>query len=1012
MALVFAGCMDGVNPELLPITGPSGSLIAAGNHAPSRYLWGWFLVRIEPGTGEFEIVPVREVSTHWNIINFLERKPCTDCFKLVNIDVAPNGNLLVDVRISHPFVGMANLTGFDVRGIAMFNGSKVFPESGVVKSVASLGEGEIVNPDGYTTLYNPTTAGGGPGGLQGYIRGKCGTATFPTATLNPYKRFVSEGTENTRNAFYSGDEIIVQYEVDMPDPGGFVFGYAIDASWTPPSTKPVTDPMTDFPIEANCPEPWKIEVAEHPIGDGLTNLGGGAVLAIDAFDWVAGSHHAPIVECPELFAGTRVATHVADHAGHSSYQVTVANSEAAPIGNYEILVAIEDTENDTAPEWLDLTAYSIVYVDVVEGTPDQDPVASAAADPNPQTVCGDVRFFDNGSFDPDGGDLVLYEWDFNNDGTYDETGAEVYHSWDEPGTYYVQFRVTDDEAVTDTLDQPIETEIGNALPVAVGSGDADRVQSGGVVNFNAVGSHDNDCEGEAIVEYQWENQDMILTTVSPEPVALTFDTYGIQEVMLRVTDDEGAQDELDAPILVTVTDGWCNTWGGAGQDKAVDVATDPDGNIYVVGSFSDTVDFDPGDGTVSRVSHGGLDAFLCKYLPSGVLQYAKTWGGAGEDEASGVAVDGSSAVYVTGPFMGTGIEFDPDGGGHIGNSNGETDIYLSKFDIGGIHQWVVTWGGTDFDVGLDVAVDGAGRALVSGMFQGTAVDFDPGAGTDPHTSNGIFDACVSSFNSSGQLQWAKTWGAGYVDGAYAIDCDGSNNVITTGFFFETVDFDPGASSFPLISKGGSDAFVSWLTQTGAFQWAAAVGGSGYDGGSGLVADETGNVYAVGSFEGTADFDPGAGTQNAMSNGMEDSFLLRLNDIGTLHSVVTWGGAESDLANGLCMDSAGNLFVTGVFHGSDVDFDPGPGEAILSSDGDADVFISRFSSSFELAWVKGWGGSSTENCEDVCAWSDRFIYVPGSFNGEVDFDPGDGTDLHSSAGSGDAFLSKFRTDGNW
>jgi hypothetical protein len=85
-------------------------------------------------------------------------------------------------------------------------------------------------------------------------------------------------------------------------------------------------------------------------------------------------------------------------------------------------------------------------------------------------------------------------------------------------------------------------------------------------------------------------------------------------------------------------------------------------------------------------------------------------------------------------------------------------------------------------------------------------------------------------------------------------------------FQGTADFDPGAGTFHLTSSGSDDIFVSKLDSAGNFVWAKAMGGPSGDAGQGIAVDGAGNVYTTGSFQGTADFDPGAGTFNLTSSG--------------------------------------------------------------------------------------------------------------------------------------------------
>jgi hypothetical protein len=334
---------------------------APDGHQPGHHLWGFYLIYVKPERNRFEIVPVRGAATHWNVLEWLEQGPCTDCLKITNIEPSGTGTLLVDIEITHPFSN-PNLTGFDVRGIAMFTGSHVFPVSGLNMPDRTLGDGELVNADGYTTLYNISTLGCGPGGMQGYFKGKLAGATPPNALLNGFKRFVSDDAANTRNAFYAGDAVTVTYEIDMPD-GPFVFGYAVDACWAPPINKPVDDPMTDFGPQANSPEPWKIEVSSDPVA-------GDTTLTIDVYDWKGkGNHHDPLIECPEVFDGTLAASWIGVGAGYTRYQTTIFNGKSAPDGHYECLISAESIENDpTGKPWLDLTAYQAFLLHL-ENTP-------------------------------------------------------------------------------------------------------------------------------------------------------------------------------------------------------------------------------------------------------------------------------------------------------------------------------------------------------------------------------------------------------------------------------------------------------------------------------------------------------------------------------------------------------------------------------------------------------------------------------------------------------------------
>ncbi|MEP0393823.1 MAG: SBBP repeat-containing protein, partial [Nitratireductor sp.] len=204
-----------------------------------------------------------------------------------------------------------------------------------------------------------------------------------------------------------------------------------------------------------------------------------------------------------------------------------------------------------------------------------------------------------------------------------------------------------------------------------------------------------------------------------------------------------------------------------------------------------------------------------------------------------------------------------------------------------------------------IEVDSSGNSYVTGYFQGT-VDFDPGAGTTNLTSAGVKDVFIAKYNSDGTLDWAKNVGGTSDDVSYSISVDSSGNSYVTGTFQGTADFDPGAGTTNLTSAGNDDAFIAKYDSDGALVWAKNVGGTSDDYGQSIEVDSSGNSYVTGYFQGTADFDPGAGTANLTSAGSSDVFLLKLDSDGNLVSAVaqTPGGGSSGGGS-----SGGGLTVT-------------------------------------------------------------------------------------------------------
>jgi hypothetical protein len=380
---------------------------------------------------------------------------------------------------------------------------------------------------------------------------------------------------------------------------------------------------------------------------------------------------------------------------------------------------------------------------------------------------------------------------------------------------------------------------------------------------------------------------------------------------------------------------WAKSWGGTDYDGVSGLKVDSSGNVYTTGTFYGTADFDPGTGVSNLTSAGDSDVFISKLNSDGSLAWAKSWGGTVYDYANSLEVDSSGNVYSTGTFFGT-ADFDPGTGVSNLTSAGGYDVFISKLNSDGSFAWAKSWGGTGSDNVKSLKVDSSGNVYTTGTFQGT-VDFDPGTGVSNLTSAGGNDVFISKLNSDGSFAWAKSFGGTVSDSVNILQVDSSGNVYTTGTFSGTADFDPGTGVSNLTSAGGDDVFISKLNSDGSFAWAKSLGGTNFDGVSGLKVDSSGNVYTTGYFSGTADFDPGTGVSNLTSAGSVDVFISKLNSDGSFAWAKSLGGTNYDYVNSLEVDSSGNVYTNGTFSGT-ADFDPGTGVSNLTSAGSDDVFV--------------------------------------------------------------------------
>ncbi len=340
-------------------------------------------------------------------------------------------------------------------------------------------------------------------------------------------------------------------------------------------------------------------------------------------------------------------------------------------------------------------------------------------------------------------------------------------------------------------------------------------------------------------------------------------------------------------------------------------------------------------------------------------------------------------------------------------------------------QSVTHFGSTGDDYGFGVATDTAGNTYYTGFFEGT-VDFDPGPGVVSLTAAGLSDVFVAKFTSAGALAWVRQAGGSETTGGLqpnltdtgrtvAVDADG--NVYVTGEFLGTADFDPGPGVVQLVSGGSLDAFVWKLNRDGNFVWARRAGSGGRDHGNDLALDGQGNVYTVGYFQGTVDFDPGPGTFPLTAAGTFDVYVSKLDRDGNFLWARRVGGGSGNFPEGsspaVGVDGAGNVYAAGTFVGT-VDFDPGANAVNLTSAGSEDAFIFKLDSGGNFLWARQVGrAGGFQSIQGLAVDSAGNAYTTGIFIGPVDFDPGPGSFMLPGEGATyDGFLLKLDPAGNF
>ncbi len=452
---------------------------------------------------------------------------------------------------------------------------------------------------------------------------------------------------------------------------------------------------------------------------------------------------------------------------------------------------------------------------------------------------------------------------------------------------------------------------------------------------------------------------------------------------------------------------WAKSMGGVDLDWVSAMTIDQDNNVYLVGYYRGTADFDPNTGSTLLTAVGDWDVFVQKLDMEGNLLWVKSMGGPFNDVGYAVSVDNDGNVYTYGSFS-TTADFDPGPGVTSITSEGDFDIFIQKLNSEGDFVWVKRMGGPEYDYGYAITIDTASNLYVTGGFKDT-VDFDPGPGVTELMAIGRSDIFVQKLDTAGNLIWVKSMGGLKNDLGHAITLDDLSNVYVAGEFSDTVDFDPNLGTSELAVVGDGDIFVLKLDTNGDLIWATGVGGKTNDEAQAITTDGLNSLYITGTFEDTVDFDPNQGITQLIAAGKSDVFIQKLDLDGNLEWAKGIGGPFKDLGTSITLDSIGNLYTTGSFTGF-ADFDPSPVVDLqLTATGNEDVFIQKMDTGGNLIWAKGIGGGGLDRGDVTAIDKMGYLYTVGTFIQTVDFDPDPGIANLTAEGLSDIFIQKFKLE---
>jgi hypothetical protein len=391
-------------------------------------------------------------------------------------------------------------------------------------------------------------------------------------------------------------------------------------------------------------------------------------------------------------------------------------------------------------------------------------------------------------------------------------------------------------------------------------------------------------------------------------------------------------------------------------------------------------------------------------LTFGQTEWAKSVGGTSLDQGSDIVMDNFGNLYTTGFFEGT-VDFDPGVGVVNLSSVGARDFFIAKYDNLGQLIWAKGIGGGSHEHARSIALDASGNVFVAGDYNGL-VDFDPGVGFSFQDVKGASDIFVAKYSSQGNFIWAKTFGGVGIESCRDMNLDAFGNLIITGVYQGTSDFDPNGGVINMTSVGQFDAFLLKLDVSGNYVWAKSIQSANSNYINQVIVDHTGNINVVGYFQGTADFDPSSATFSMTTIGDKSAFFAKYSPQGQFMNATMIGGSGFEIGKAIAVDLQDNIYITGDFRGV-VDFDPSGNTNFVTSAGIRDIFVAKYTTQGQLVWVNKIGGTGDDQATAITLDNNNEVFVAGYFNGSMTFP---NLKTFTSAGNTDIVLARYDSGG--
>ncbi len=361
---------------------------------------------------------------------------------------------------------------------------------------------------------------------------------------------------------------------------------------------------------------------------------------------------------------------------------------------------------------------------------------------------------------------------------------------------------------------------------------------------------------------------------------------------------------------------WATYYGGNGMDAGLGIAGDKNGNIYLAGYTTSTLNnVMASAGAHQSTLSGTFDGFLSKFNSSGMRIWGTYYGGNGYEQAHRCCLDTLGNVYLSG-FTSTnaGTAIATASGHQPLHGGNQYDCYLAKFNANGVRLWGTYYGGNGNEQSnAFCTTDKWNNVYLSASTNSNDASI---ATSGAHQTNlaGFINSFIVKFSPSGLRKWSTYYGGANYEYANACKTDANGNVYLLGSASSTaVSVISTAGSHQQNYGGGnSDGYLVKFDSLGTRQWGTYYGGINEDYFEDCDFDASGNVFVVGwcSAASANVISTANAYQLNYNGGNSDGMIVKLNANGVRLWGTYYGGNYNDILYTVVTDGTGNIYVAG------------------------------------------------------------------------------------------------------